>query len=383
MDFELSTEQQMLVSATKRMVETKILPVLKSAPRNEPMDRVAALKIFAAAAEMGFTSARIPADAGGAGLTMLDYGLMTEQMPVSVVLMVQPHEATTARIYLGGTPDQRERYVSDLIEGKRIACTASSEPDVGSNPREVKTTVQRVGDELVVNGTKLWISNAPICDLINVTARMRNADGSTSLIRVLVDRSESKFETRGVHLVGLRQSSHGEVSFSDCRVPLANLCPDTGETAKLLTLTWLANRPLIGLTAVGLAQRALEMAVSYAKTRKQFGKAIGAFQLIQADLAEIQYLVVSSRLLCYYALASLDRGERANGLSAMAKRCSIDACDRAIALAMRIHGAMGLSAELGLEELARDIRTLSIPDGAPGILSLIQGRELTGLDAFR
>ena len=135
--------------------------------------------------------------------------------------------------------------------------------------------------------------------------------------------------------------------------------------------------------AIGLAQRALDMACQYAGIRKQFGKPIGAFQAIQNDLADIQTLVVTGRLVCYHALSALDRGERANGLSAMAKRYAVDAADRAVALAMRIHGAMGLSRELGLEQLARDVRTLTIPDGTPGILQLIQGRELTGIDPFR
>jgi alkylation response protein AidB-like acyl-CoA dehydrogenase len=135
--------------------------------------------------------------------------------------------------------------------------------------------------------------------------------------------------------------------------------------------------------AVNLAQKALDLAVDYAKVRKQFGRAIGAFQLIQQDLADIHTAVVTSRLVCYHALAAIDRGERANGLSAMAKRYAVDACDRAIALAMRVHGAMGLSEELGLERMARDVRMISIPDGTPGILTLIHGRELTGLDPFR
>jgi alkylation response protein AidB-like acyl-CoA dehydrogenase len=186
-----------------------------------------------------------------------------------------------------------------------------------------------------------------------------------------------------VEMHGLCQAPLGEVSFDGCKVPAANVCPDSADTARLLTITWLANRPTVGLMAVGLAQRALDMAREYAGLRKQFGKPIGAFQAVQNDLADIETLVVTARLTCYHALAALDRGERANGLSAMAKRYAVDASDRAIALAMRIHGAMGLSRELGLEQLARDVRTLTIPDGTPGILQLIQGRELTGIDPFR
>jgi len=219
--------------------------------------------------------------------------------------------------------------------------------------------------------------------VMNVTCRLVRDDGSSSMVRVLVDPSQSSFETHELAMHGLCQAPLGEVTFSGCRVPKENLCPDTNETAKLLTITWLANRPLVGLMAVGLAQRALDAARSYAGMRKQFGSYIGGFQLVQNDLAEMETCILSSRLLCYNALAAIDRGERANGLSAMAKRYAVDACDRALALAMRLHGAMGLSRELGLEQMARDIRTLTIPDGAPGILTLIQGRELTGFDTFR
>ena len=383
MDFALTFEQQMLVDSARKMVETVIQPILDAHPANAALPKPAVLQIMQKASELGLTSARIPVEAGGAGLSMLEYGLMGEQIPPCIALILQPHEATTTRIHLGGTPDQRERFVPDLIAGRRIACTGSTEPDIGSDPRGVKTRVQADGKDLVINGRKLWISNAPICDVINVMCRMSKPDGTSSLVRVLVDRAQSPFETREVHMLGLNQAPHGEVAFDNCRVPKSNLCPDNGDTARLLTLTWLANRPLVGLMAVNLAQKALDLAIEYAKVRQQFGRAIGGFQLIQQDLADIHTAVVTSRLVCYHALAAIDRGERANGLSAMAKRYAVDACDRAIALAMRVHGAMGLSNELGLERLARDARMISIPDGTPGILTLIQGRELTGIDPFR
>ena len=383
MDFSLTYEQQMMVDAARKMVETQIQPVLDAHDFSKALPKKAVLQIMEKAAELGLTSARVPEAGGGAGLSMLDYGLMAEHIPPSVALILQPHEATTTRIYLGGTPEQRETFVPDLIAGRRIACTGSTEPDVGSDPRGVKTRAHIEGDEIVINGRKLWISNATVCDVMTVTCRMNSSDGSYSLQRVLVDRAQSEFEVRELHMLGLRQSPHGEVVFDNCRIPKRNLCPDTGDTAKLLTLTWLANRPLVGLMAVNLAQKALDAAIEYAKVRKQFGRAIGSFQLIQNDLAEAHTAVVTSRLVCYNALAAIDRGERANGLSAMAKRYAVDACDRAVALAMRVHGAMGLSTELGLERMARDIRMLTIPDGTPGILTLIQGRELTGLDPFR
>jgi alkylation response protein AidB-like acyl-CoA dehydrogenase len=383
MDFSFTSEQQMMIRAAKRMVEIDIQPVLDANDRNKALPKTAILRIMEKAANLGMTCARIPEEGGGAGMTMLDYGLITEQMPPSAGLIIQPHEATTARIYFGCTAEQKERYLGDLITGKKIACTASTEPDVGSDPRGIKTKVRETSGGLVVNGAKQWISNATVCDIMNVTCRLVREDDSSAMVRVLVDPVQSPFEARELEMHGLRQAPLGEVTFIDCHVPKANLCPDTGETAKLLTVTWLANRPLVGLMAVGLAQKALDAARAYAGIRKQFGRLIGSFQLVQSDLAEIETCVLSSRLVCYNALAAIDRGERANGLSAMAKRYAVDTCERAIALAMRLHGAMGLSKELGLEQMARDVRTLTIPDGTPGILTLIQGRELTGLDPFR
>ncbi|MCC7083220.1 MAG: acyl-CoA/acyl-ACP dehydrogenase [Burkholderiales bacterium] len=383
MEFSLSDEQRMMVDSARRLVERHIQPILDAHDKDSALPKSAILSVMEKAADLGLTSARIPVEGGGAGLRMLDYGLIGEQMPASAALILQPHEATTARVYFGCNAEQKERYLADLMSGRRIACTASTEPDVGSDPRGVKTTATEEGEFLVLNGRKQWISNATVCDLMNVTCRKLNADATSSLGRVLVERAQSPFQVREVQMHGLRQAPLGEVLFDACRVPKRNLCPETGDTARLLTLTWLANRPLVGLLAVGLGQKALDAARAYAGVRKQFGRYIGGFQLIQNDLAEIETAVVASRLLCYNALAALDRGERANGLSAMAKRYAVDACERAIALAMRIHGAMGLSRELGLERMARDVRTLTIPDGTPGILTLIQGRELTGIDPFR
>jgi alkylation response protein AidB-like acyl-CoA dehydrogenase len=382
-DFELNDDQRMMVDAARRLNEKFVQPLLDAHDKTHALPKQAVRSLLEKAADLGLTSARIPEKDGGAGLKLLDYGMMVEQLPPSMMLIVQPHEATTTRIHFGGTPEQRERFVPDLIAGRKIGCTGSTEPDHGSDPRGIKTTATPQDGHVVVNGRKQWISNAPVCDIINVTCRIPDGNGGFRMGRVLIDREASPFEVREVQMHGLCQAPLGEVLFEGTRVPAANVCPDNADTAKLLTITWLANRPTVGLMAIGLAQRALTMACEYAGMRKQFGKPIGAFQAVQNDLADIETLVVTGRLVCYNALAALDRGERANGLSAMAKRYAVDAADRAIALAMRIHGAMGLSRELGLEQLARDVRTLTIPDGTPGILQLIQGRELTGIDPFR
>jgi alkylation response protein AidB-like acyl-CoA dehydrogenase len=383
MEFSLTEDQRMLVDAASTVSTKHIQPLLESRDRHKPLEKEDVLEILSKASDVGLTSARIPEEGGGMGLKMLDYGLIMEQMSPTVGLIVQPHEATTARIYFGGSEEQKEKFVAPLMAGTMIGATGSSEPGCGSDPRGIKTTGEINDNNIIINGRKQWISNATVCDVIHITCRIPDGDKGYRMGRVLVERSKSNFEAEEVAMHGLCQAPLGEVLFSDCIAPIQSICPDDANTAKLLTITWLANRPAVGLMAVNLAQKALDMSREYVGVRKQFGKNIGAFQSIQVDLADMETLVMSSRLLCYNALSAIDQGLRANGLSAMAKRYAVDACDKAIALAMRVHGAMGLSTELGLEQMARDVRTLTIPDGTPGILALIQGRELTGIDAFR
>ena len=144
------------------MVADHIQPILDGNDRDRPLPKAAILAIMAKAADLGLTSARIPEAGGGAGLSMLDYGLIGEQIPAQVALILQPHEATTARVYFGCNDEQKARFLDDLMAGRRIACTGSTEPDVGSDPRGVKTTVREDGDHLVLDGRKQWISNSTL-----------------------------------------------------------------------------------------------------------------------------------------------------------------------------------------------------------------------------
>ena len=272
MDFALNETQRMMIDAAQRLNEKFVEPLLNSHDKRRGLPKDAVLKVLQKASELGLTSARIPEKDGGAGLSMLDYGMMVEQLPPSIMLIVQPHEATSTRINFGGTAAQRERFLPDLIAGRRIGATGSTEPDHGSDPRGIKTTATPGGDHVVLNGRKQWISNAPVCDVIHVTCRIPDGNGGYRMGRVLVDRNETPFEVREVEMHGLCQAPLGEVLFENCKVPLANVCPDSADTARLLTITWLVNRPTVGLMAIGLAQRALKMACEYAGMRKQFGK---------------------------------------------------------------------------------------------------------------
>ena len=383
MRFALSEEQNMMRESAIQMVERDIQPILDKNPPDKPLPKAEMLRIYAVLARQGLMAPRLPENAGGSGMGMLSYGLMFEQLPAMVAISLLAHECTIARMYAESRPDQRERLLPDLFAGRKICCTGTTEPDIGSDPRGVKTRVRTEGDALVINGSKAWITNASICDIMNVTCGEPQNDGPIRLRRIAVERDKSSFKTHETETLGLRQGHLAEVVFEDCRVPTANALGAAGDAARVLTLTWNGNRPLVGLAATQLAQKAFDAAVAYSGVRKQFGKAIGGFQLIQKNLADIQTAITTSRLLCYHALDAIDRGDRANGTSAMAKRYATTACQEAISLAIQVHGAMGISREAKLETLYRDARMLPIPDATNEILALIQGREITGMDAFR
>ncbi|WP_442114126.1 acyl-CoA dehydrogenase family protein [Pseudomonas sp. NUPR-001] len=384
MNFALTESQEMMIDAAKRMVRDQIDPVLAKHPVDRPLPKAAMLQIYAALAELGITAPRLPVEAGGGGLQMLDYGLIVEQLPAIVALSLISHEGTVARIYSGCPPEISQRYLPDLIAGRKIACTANSEVNAGSDSNAVKTRIRVEGDSAFITGRKLWITNASICDVLNVSCTLGNDERGRPLAqRALVDRSQSEVDVREIGVTGLQQGHLSEVVFEETRIPLSHLIGEAGDAAKTLTVGWNGNRPLIGLMCVHLAQKAFDMAVEYTKVREQFGKPLAAHQLVQQDLADIETQIVTSRLLCYQALDAMDRGLRANGSSAMAKRYATTACERAINLAIQIHGGMGITEELGIERLWRDARMFQVPDGMNGILALIQGREITGISAFR
>ncbi len=384
MDFELTEHQRLVKESAGRMVEREIEPVLRAHDPDRALPKAAMLQLYSVFAREGLTAPRLPASAGGSGMRMLDYGMVFEQLPPAVAISLMGHEATAARIHFQSEREQRERFLPDLIAGRKICCTATTEPDAGSDPRAVRTTVTEAGDHLIINGTKMWITNGSICDLMIVTCSAgKDAKGNSILRRVVVEREASPYEARDIEAMGLRQGHLSEIHFDNCVVPRSNALGQSGDAARILTLTWNGNRPLVGLAAVHLAQKALDAAVRYAGVRKQFGGPIGGKQLIQERLADIATAVTASRLLCYYALSIIDTGGRANGPSAMAKRYATAACEQAVSLAMHIHGAMGIGRETGLERFYRDVRMLPIPDATNEILTLILGRELTGLDAFR
>ncbi|MFG1361261.1 acyl-CoA dehydrogenase family protein [Xanthobacter pseudotagetidis] len=384
MDFALTDDQERMRDGIARLVEREIRPVLAANPRDRALPKAEMVKLFERIAEYGLLCPRLPEEAGGPGISMLDYGIMFEQIPPTVSMSMLSQDSCITRLNAECTEEQKARFLPDLVAGHKLACTGSTEPDTGSDPRGIKTRLTRKGDKAVLNGRKMWITNVSACDLILVTCidEGRSKDGRPVIIKVVVERDKSPFEAREIDAIGLNQGYLGEAVFDNCEVPAENIVEADSGT-RVLNRSWYVNRCMVGLQAVHLAERAYLAALDYGRVRKQFGKPIAAHQLVQKNFSDMVTAITASRMLCYRALWMMDAGEEAGGASAMAKRFAQMNCTEAVWQAMNVLGAMGLSREAGLEEMYRDIRMLPIPDGTNEILALIHGREITGFEAFR
>jgi len=316
----------------------------------------------------------------------MDYvlvGIAIEAMPPVAAMIAQGNEMMALRISLGGSQKLKEKFVAPLLAGKIIGGSAISEPNVGSDPRSIETKAVLDGDQYVINGTKIWSSHGSVADaILAVVSTGRNEIGKNILSRIVVEREVSPYEARDIRTFGLRQHHLCEVCFDDCHVPAENIVGEEGDAHGAVANTWLSQRVLIGFMAVHVSQRALDISINYARERKQFGRVIGSFQLIQEKIVEMATLVETSRLLCYKAMAMLDLGKRASKESSMAKFVATEAAVKVTSMAMQIHGAFGISQEFPLEKLSRDAKTLIYPDGTPEIQKLIVGREILGIRAF-
>ncbi len=381
MNFEPTSDQRQLQNAAIRLSEGRLAPLLAAHPSTQPLPKPAMLEIFSILAEFGLNGARVPVELGGSGLSMLEYGLVFEQLPPVVALALIAHDGTISRLCASGAHETFPGLIESLLKGEKIACTASTEPTTGSDPRSIKLRIRNSedGTTAFLSGTKQWITNGTIADVALVTGK---SEAEGELQRYVVERAASPFVATEIPCIGLQQGHLSELNFDQVPVPRGNALASDNSTMKTLTQAWLVNRPMLGLLSLRLAERARDIALAHVKDRVQFGEPLARKQLVQDALAEMDGSILAARLLCLSALDAADRGMATQALSAMAKRQALSTAERAASLAMRLCGAMGLATETGVEQQVRDIRMITIPDGTHEILTLIAGREITGQSAL-
>jgi alkylation response protein AidB-like acyl-CoA dehydrogenase len=386
MDFDLSEEQKMLRDTARNFAEREIMPHVDEWDRQyDPVPKEMARGLLKQLLPLGYVSVFIPEELGGDGLGMIAWGLMYEELArawASLAMIATGHGNVAHRIATSGTPEQQERYLPRLLSGDLIGAGAATEPNVGSDAGAVETTAVRQGDHYLISGTKTWITNGPIADVVVPTVRRLEPDGCKSLCRFIVEKEVSPFTARPFRKIGLRGSATGEVVFDNCPVPQENLLEDpAGGLAATLHHFNMA-RVQTAVQALGLAQAAFDAATQYVKERKQFGRPIGSFQLVQRLLANMIIEAEAARLLTYKALHLLDKGIRCRLECSAAKVYATEMAVRVTSDAIQVHGAYGLSDEYPVERYYRDARMFTIPDGTTEINQLIIGREVTGLRAF-
>lgn len=384
MHFELNNDQRMLSEAAKRLSEETLAPILAREPADQPLSKPVMQEIYGHLEEFGITASRLPEEFGGSGLTMLDYGLVMEQLPPVIALSLLSHDGSIVRFNAGADESVRDSYLDDFRSGRKIVCTANSEPNAGSDSNTISTKLEVEGDRAYITGSKMWITNASVCDCMIVSCSTgKDERGRPIPQRVLVDLSRSEVGLRETALAGLKQGHLCEVTFDRTEVPVSHIIGSPGDAGKYMTIVWNANRPLIGLMTLNIARRAYDVALQHVLERQQFGAPLVARQLVQQDLSDMDAAITSARLTCLMALAKLDTEARSNGISAMAKRLATENAVKVIHTAMQLCGGMGVTEELGLAQMWADARVFQVPDGTQGILALIHGRDITGTAAWR
>jgi len=384
MNFDFTVEQEDLKRTVRRFVEQEITP-LGVDYAEEPLPKEKLKGILRRLTDLGYLVGGISEQDGGAGLDYVTQGILAEELwraypGLGGVVFISGE--TAHLIAEQGTKEQKEKYLPKLLNGEWIGCLAITEPDVGSDVSTVSTRAKEDGDSFVINGTKLWISNGSISDLAIVVARTDPENGPKGLSRLLVERETHGFATKDIKKMGWNAFPTSEMVFSDCRVPHNNLLGVRGDALKATLKMFERARCFVGVGALGLSQAAFDASVTYAKQRRQWGKPLAGHQMIQEMIADMYADIQASRLLVYRALYLLDKGERCDTETSLAKAYATEAAVRVTHKAVQIHGAYGLSKEFPIERYYRDARMFTIPDGTTQIQKLIIARNLLGVSAF-
>jgi len=379
-NFGLTNEQQQLRNSVRKFAEGEIRPHVME------WDEVShfPLEIMPMLAEMGLLGVIFPEDLGGAGLGYIEYAIAIEELSRvdgSVGIIVAAHNSLCSNhIFKFGNDAQKKKYLVPLALGKKIGAWSLTEPEAGSDAGGTKTTAVRDGDHWVLNGAKTFTTNGHYADFLVAMAVTDKTKGSHGISAFILEKGMLGFQPgKKENKLGLRASDTSEVIFTDCHVPGENLLGAEGEgfTGSLKILD--GGRISIAALALGMAQGALEAAMSYAKQRKQFGQAISEFQAIQFKLADMATEVEAARLLVYQAAWLADQGDvRFTRESSMAKLFASEVAVRVANECVQIHGGYGFIKDYPAEKFYRDVKLCTIGEGTSEIQKLVIARQMLG-----
>ncbi|GAA3519443.1 acyl-CoA dehydrogenase family protein [Aquimarina addita] len=379
LDDLLSDEHKLVRDAARSWVKREVSPIIEEyAQRAQFPDQ-----IIKGLAEIGAFGPYIPEEYGGAGLDQISYGLIMQEIErgdsgVRSTASVQS-SLVMYPIWKYGNEDQRKKYLSKLASGEFMGCFGLTEPDHGSNPAGMTTNFKDKGDHYLLNGAKLWISNAPFADIAVVWAK--NEEGR--IHGLIVERGMEGFSTPETHHKwSLRASATGELIFDNVKVPKANILPGkSGLGAPLGCLD--SARYGIAWGAIGAAMDCYDTALRYAKERIQFDKPIAGTQLQQKKLAEMITEITKAQLLAWRLGVLKEEGKATTAQISMAKRNNVDMAIKIAREARQILGGMGITGEYSIMRHMMNLESVITYEGTHDIHLLITGMDITGIAAFK
>ena len=375
MNFELDQEHELLRDTVRQFALEKVAPVAEELDREKrfPYELVSEL------AELGLMGMTIPEEYGGAGADTLAYAIAVEELTridSSVAITVAAHHSLgTLPIYYFGSDEQKRDWLPELASGRRLAAFGLTEPNAGSDAGATRTTARLENGEWVVDGAKIFITNAGTDISWGVTITAQTGDGEISNI-VVPNGAPGYVISAPMEKLGWRASDTRELSFQGARVPEGHLLGPRGEGFRQFLQILDGGRISVAAMGVGLAQGCYDLAFAYAQEREQFGKPIAKFQAVQAKLVDMATEIEAARYLVYKAAWEKDRGRAFAKTAAMAKLYSGELSHRAANWALQIHGGYGFMDEYAISRFYRDQKILEIGEGTNEVQRMVIAKHL-------
>jgi alkylation response protein AidB-like acyl-CoA dehydrogenase len=375
LNFDLTEEQQLVRETVRDFALRRVAPVAAELDREQrfPYELVAEL------AELGLMGMTIPEEYGGAGADTLDYAIVVEELTridsSLAITLAAHHSLGTLPIYYFGTEEQKQQWLPDLASGRRLAAFGLTEPGAGSDAGATRTTAELRDGQWVINGSKIFITNAGTDITVCVTITARTGDDGISNI-IVPNGTPGYTISAPMHKLGWRASDTRELSFENCAVPEENLLGARGEGFNQFLQILDGGRISVAAMGVGLAQGAYDLAHAYAKEREQFGKPIAKFQAVQFKLADMATEIAAGRALVYKAAWLKDEGRDFAREAAMAKLFTGELSHRVANAALQIHGGYGYMEESAIARLYRDQKVLEIGEGTNEVQRMVIARHL-------
>lgn len=379
MDFELSSDHKLIFETALEFSREHFGPLVEKMEQDDVWPE----EIFPLCVQQGFLGAWVPEEYGGAGGDLMTAALVIQAMArvsCAIGLSVGAHmNLCTHNILHNGSEEVKQKFLPRLCSGELIGAMALTEPNHGSDAMAIETSAKRDGDHFVINGSKTFITNGPIADVVVLYTRTQQQEGSRGLTAFVVETSTPGFEVaKKLKKTGFLGSPTGELFFQDLRVPAENILGEENQGYKVIMKGLDVERFILSQFAIAIIEESLAISLEYAKERKQFKQPIANFQLIQAKLADMYVSLNATRLSSYNAGTILEQGRRASLESASALLYGAESAMKTAEEAVQIHGGYGYIKEYPVERLWRDAKLLQIGAGTNEIRRLLIARELLG-----